>query len=65
MRIEIEKRGCLKIKNRYDIPSSASRRIWNRRNNFKSNDSISSRFYVAFGRWNIVFEEDDVLRHPR
>ena len=34
-------RGCLKIINRYDIPSSAGWRIWNRRNSFKNNDSIS------------------------
>ncbi|HCB62370.1 MAG TPA: hypothetical protein DHV29_03030 [Bacteroidales bacterium] len=50
--------GCLKIINRYDIPSSAGWRIWNRRKSFKNNDSISSRSYVAFGRWNIVFEEE-------
>ena len=56
--------GCLKIKNRYDIPSSAGWRIWNRRNSFKNNDSISLHSCVAFGRWNIVFEEDVVLRHP-
>jgi len=37
-----------------DIPVG----IWNRRKNFKNNDSISFRSFVAFGRWNIVFEED-------
>ena len=30
----------------------------------KNNDSTSFRSFIAFGRWNIVFEEASFLRHP-